>query len=158
MKVVIRFPRTTETWSLNEPPRRGQRVRSHSGDVYFVADVLESGINTYVVTCASRRDFLEDLRQQSRAAFTSELVAVTRRPILSGNISDDPAQELYRGFRRDESWIEKYLGYAAMSREGHSRAPGNSSSATRPSKPKDDWIETYLNRTASSGSRHPRLR
>lgn len=141
--IVIRFPGTTELWPLEEPPRRGQRIRNNRGDVCFVTDVLQSGINTYTVTCVGRRDFLDDLRQRSPASLTSELVAVTRKAILSnGNISS--GQELYRGFRRNDAWIEKYLGYAAAQRHGQARA-----SAKRPSRTKDDWIQKYLGRAAS---------
>lgn len=64
-RVLILFPDSSELRYMREPPRLGQRVRSVDGNVWTVAEVLKSGIDTYTVNCTPRlegvRDFAADL-------------------------------------------------------------------------------------------------
>lgn len=52
-------------WERTQP-RRGLRVRSSRGDDWIVADVLQSGADTYTVTCVAPRE-IEGTGNRARA-------------------------------------------------------------------------------------------
>lgn len=83
VQAVLRFPGSTEVRFLKRPPRRGQRIESASGDVWFVAEVLRSGSETYTVECVGRHAFLRELRERSGGDLTGDLLAAVRGPIRS---------------------------------------------------------------------------
>ena len=83
VQAVLRFPGSTEVRFLKRPPRRGQRIESASGDVWFVTEVLRSGTDTYTVECVGRRAFLQEFRERSSSDLTRDLLAAVRGPIRS---------------------------------------------------------------------------
>ena len=42
---------------MRNRPKRGGRVKSSRGDEWIVADVLQSGVDTYTVTCVAPGEF-----------------------------------------------------------------------------------------------------
>jgi hypothetical protein len=83
VQAVIRFPGSTEVRFLKRAPRRGQRIESASGDVWFVAEALRSGTETYTIECVGQRAFLRDLRERPSSDPRGDLLAAIRRPIRS---------------------------------------------------------------------------
>ena len=83
VQAVLRFPGSTEVRFLKRPPRRGRRIESASGDVWFIAEVLRSGTDTYTIECVGQRAFLRELREGSSSDPRGDLFAAARRPIRS---------------------------------------------------------------------------
>lgn len=83
IRAMLRFPGSTEVRFLKRPPRRGQRIESASGDVWFVADVMRSGTDTYTIECVGLGVFLRELREQPSSDPTRDVLALARRPIRS---------------------------------------------------------------------------
>ena len=151
--VVLYFPDSTEVRYLVQAPRRGQRVASRSGDVWFVSHVARSGTRMYTVTCVARRDFLRELRRRRSSDMASDLLALARRTIRAREgVAKEPVYDP-RGFNRrsEGDWIEKYL---EVTLQGLSRLPAYEASPG--SKPASDWIEEYLATTFAPTS--PRQR
>jgi hypothetical protein len=72
-------------------PRRGHRVRSRKGDDWIIADVLQSGADTYTVTCVAPREIdgtrnraLAYLRRDREFVLGMLFVATTTSVALSG--------------------------------------------------------------------------
>ena len=154
--VVLCFPESTEVRYLEQAPRRGQRVVSRSGNLWFVSHVVRSGTRTYTVTCVARRDFLRELRRGRSGDVASDLLALARKAIRApAGVSDKPADKALRGLDRrgERDWIEKYLG---VTRQDLSRRPAHEASPA--SKPTSDWIEEYLATTFAPTSSRPRGR
>jgi hypothetical protein len=78
--IVVRFPDTTEIHFLDEPPRRGRRIRSREGTEFVVSDVFQSGQSTYTVVCVRRAEFLREERRRP-FALASDLVTLARRAL-----------------------------------------------------------------------------
>jgi hypothetical protein len=139
---VFLFPHSAEIRRLKgHPPRRGQRIRSVRGDVWFVTEVLRSGRNTYTVTCAGSNEFAEDVLHRRSRALASDLLAVARKTIGSqeGLVPGTPQAHL-RGYMRTDNWIEKYLSLgpqygAQLALDGKGPESGES-----------DWLDAYLQR------------
>jgi hypothetical protein len=51
---------------VHTQPRRGLRVRSRRGVVWIIADVLQSGADTYTVTCVAPRE-IDGMRERAMA-------------------------------------------------------------------------------------------
>ena len=51
---------------MRNRPTRGSRVKNDRGDEWIVADVLQSGVDTYTVTCVAPREF-ERRRERAMA-------------------------------------------------------------------------------------------
>ena len=83
-RVLFLFPDSSELRSMREPPKLGRRVRSVKGDVWTVAEVLKSGIDTYTVTCAPPpggvRDLAADLLELARNSISPPRHAVPVSP------------------------------------------------------------------------------
>ena len=41
---------------MHKPPKRGGRVENSRGDEWVVAEVLQSGVDTYTATCVAPRE------------------------------------------------------------------------------------------------------
>jgi hypothetical protein len=144
--VVARLPDSIELGYCSRPPRRGQRVQSHSGKMWFVSDVLQSGLNTYTVVCSGPDVFLGILRgPNSREDLAWELLSPARKPIrLQAEKGRDKRR---RGvLPPNNDWIEKYLGMGPEAEHAGapSRARNSSELGAHPSS--DEWLETYLQR------------
>jgi uncharacterized OB-fold protein len=57
---------------VHKPPKRGSRVEDRHGDEWIVAEVLQSGVETYTVTCVSPREF-ESRRERAVAYVRRDL-------------------------------------------------------------------------------------
>jgi hypothetical protein len=81
--LVLRFPDSTEIHYLDEPPELGARVRSDTGRDWFVAEVLQSGRNTYTVLCVGRDEFLKEVGTPAskRRVLADDVVTFARRSI-----------------------------------------------------------------------------
>ena len=56
-RAVFLFHGSAELRRVHKRPRRGNRVKNSRGDEWIVADVLQSGVDTYTVTCVAPREF-----------------------------------------------------------------------------------------------------
>ena len=69
-RILFLFPDSGEIRYIREPRKRGCRVRSVTGDVWTVAEVFRSGIDTYTVICLAAspgvRDLAADLLERAR--------------------------------------------------------------------------------------------
>jgi hypothetical protein len=65
-RVVFLFHGSAELRRVQNRPKRGSRVKSSRGDDWIVADVLQSGVDTYTVTCVAPREF-ESRRERATA-------------------------------------------------------------------------------------------
>ncbi len=151
--VVLCFPDFAEVRFLEHPPRRGQRVESRFGGVWFVADVLRSGTRTYTVTCVSKRDFVRDLFDRRSSDIVSDVLALARKaiPAREGVAGSSP-DEASRGWKRraETGWIETYLEAS-----WHGHAPDASGKVSHDPKPRFDWINDYLAATFAQASPKP---
>ena len=59
---VFRYPDAIESRWLAQLPKPGTRVRSPTGAVWIVDEVLQSGRKTYTVYCVARKAYVERLR------------------------------------------------------------------------------------------------
>jgi hypothetical protein len=77
---VFLLPDSTESRWLDRKPTRGTRVRSRSGSVWVVDEVLQSGRHTYTVFCVSRRAYRDALGRRSDQGreLAAELLDVAR--------------------------------------------------------------------------------
>jgi len=79
-RVLFLFPDSSEIRYMREPPTIGRRVRSAKGDVWTVAEVLKSGIQTYTVSCVAPpkgvRDLVADLLELARNSTSPSRLAV----------------------------------------------------------------------------------
>jgi hypothetical protein len=73
---VFRFPDSTESRWMDQLPEAGTRVRSPTGKVWVVDEVLQSGRETYTVHCVARRTYAERLRRDRDLA--GELLEAAR--------------------------------------------------------------------------------
>ena len=84
-RILFLFPDSSEIRHLREPPKLRSRVRSATGGVWTVAEVLKSGIDTYTVTCLAPspgvRDLAADLVERARDSLSPlrHAVSVSRR-------------------------------------------------------------------------------
>jgi hypothetical protein len=56
-RAVFLFHGSAELRRVRNRPRRGSRVKSGQGHDWIVADVLQSGVDTYTVTCVAPQEF-----------------------------------------------------------------------------------------------------
>lgn len=56
-RAVFLFHGSAEIRLVRKRPKRGGRVTNSRGDDWVVADVLQSGVDTYTVTCVAPREF-----------------------------------------------------------------------------------------------------
>jgi hypothetical protein len=110
----VLFPDSAEIRHLDDLPQLGTRLRSGSGTEWFVAEVLQSGRDTYTVRCVGRREYLDEFGTGSVHA---RLVAgdlledigrgSARTRERATELVDDVADELLQRVRRsirDEGW------------------------------------------------------
>jgi hypothetical protein len=82
---VLVFPDSTESRWFERVPSPGSRIRSEGGHYYWgrtwvVEEVLQSGINTYTVFLASRRDYARTRRESAGDVdMAAELLELARR-------------------------------------------------------------------------------
>jgi hypothetical protein len=83
---VLRFPDSIESRWLDRVPTPGTRIRSHGGHGYWgrmwiVDEVLQSGNDTYTVTCVGRAEYLDKLRNGPgfKPNLAAELLELARR-------------------------------------------------------------------------------
>jgi hypothetical protein len=154
---VFLLPDSAEIRRLKCPPRRGQRVRSMRGDLWFVTEVLQSGRNTYTVVCAASDVFAEDVLHRRSRDLASDLLWVVRKKI--GSQEGTTLETLHahpRSFMRT-SWIEKYLFF------GPQYGAQLAAHRNRPESDESHWLEAYLQRSrkrqheAASARRGTRL-
>ncbi len=94
-RVLFLFPDAGELRYMQEPPKLGQRVRSVDGDVWTVAEVMKSGIDTYTVSCTPRlgsvQDLAADLLEPARKSILRQINHGRTAPMLiDQNMSDLP--------------------------------------------------------------------
>jgi hypothetical protein len=82
---VLLFPDSTETRWFDHLPTPGTRISSDRGhwswsQVWVVAEVLQSGRDTYTVFCVGRREHLDRLRHRSsgKPDLAAELLELAR--------------------------------------------------------------------------------
>ena len=86
---VLRFPDSTETRSFSQVPTPGTRILSHGGHFYLgkvwvVAEVLQSGRDTYTVFLMGRREYLDHIRHKSdKPDLAVELLELARHTTAS---------------------------------------------------------------------------
>ena len=56
-RAVFLFHGSAELRRVRNRPKRGSRVKTSRGDEWIVADVLQSGVDTYTVTCVAPQEF-----------------------------------------------------------------------------------------------------
>ena len=61
-RAVFLFHGSAEIRPVRNRPKRGGRVKSSRGDEWIVADVLQSGVDTYTVTCVAPGEFERSAR------------------------------------------------------------------------------------------------
>jgi hypothetical protein len=138
---VFLLPDSAEIRRLRgDAPRRGQRVRSMRGDVWFVTEVMRSGRNTYTVVCAGSDEFTDDVMHRRSRDLATDLLSVVRKTIGSQEgLTLETPQARPRGYMRSD-WIEKYL-FLGPQYGARNAAPGN-----KPESDETDWLEAYLQR------------
>jgi hypothetical protein len=143
VRLVILFPDSTEIRSLRRLPRRNQRMQSQSGDVWFVSEIVQSGLSTYTVTCVGEHGLLEDLPRRASRKLASDLLTAARRSIKpDANNARDSRERRRRGLWSDD-WIERYLFLGPLYGRSDSRT---FAWGRRTLVPPTDWLETYLQR------------
>ena len=65
-RAVFLFHGSAEIRPVRHRPKRGARIKNSRGDEWIVADVLQSGVDTYTVTCVAPREF-ESTRERVMA-------------------------------------------------------------------------------------------
>jgi hypothetical protein len=170
---VLRFPDSTEIRYLDEPPELGARVRSDTGRDWFVAEVLQSGRNTYTVLCMGRDEFLEEVGTTSskRRVLAEELVTMARRSVGGDRSGED--QQTDRELRRylasvvdaDGRALEYVIDAAsAADAEREAQKGARESGATlkdvrlweeasaprRGARSRAEWVQTLFRRRATS--------
>lgn len=110
----MRFPDSAEIRHLDDVPQPGTRLRSASGHESFVAEVLQSGRDTYTVRCVGRREYLDEFgtaRVRGRVVAGDLLEDIGRGSARTRErateLVDDVADELLRRVRRsirDQGW------------------------------------------------------
>jgi hypothetical protein len=111
--LVLRFPDSTEIRYLDEPPELGTRLRSDTGRVWIVAEVLQSGRKTYTVFCVGRAEFLEEIGTPAakRRVLADDLVTFARRSVAGERGAEDEHADPQTGLtptgRRRE--LRRYL-------------------------------------------------
>ena len=111
--------------------------------MWFVSEVLRSGVNTYTAICVGSHEFLEDLRRRPSSDLVSDLLLAARKPIrgLQADVPHESAQSATRALEWRDDWIEKYL--SAASQNGLADPPAQRRSRGRE---RGDWLEKYLQR------------
>jgi len=83
--------------------------------VWFVAEVLRSGAETYTVECIGRRAFLGELRERSSSDLTGDLLAAVRGPIRALGVA---TEEPMAGVRTRRGRVTRYVAsFAAANGE-----------------------------------------
>jgi hypothetical protein len=100
---VLRFPNSAETRWFDHVPTPGTRIRSDHGDAYWghlwvVDDVVQSGRNTYTVSCVERREYVHNFRHgsDSKPDLSAELLELARR--ASGTVIENWRRRKYRHY------------------------------------------------------------
>jgi hypothetical protein len=119
----VLFPDSAEIRHLDDVPPPGTRLRSASGHEWFVAEVLQSGRDTYTVCCVGRREYLED---SGTGSVRTRLVAgdlledmgrgSARTRERATDLFDDVADELLQSVRRsirDQGWRRTETAFIA---------------------------------------------
>src|SRR5262245_13885100 len=78
------FPDSSELRHVRRLPRPGARMRSESGAVWVVAEVLQSGVDSYTVRCVAPNDSLGAMKDLAsslldRARRSASLAEMRRR-------------------------------------------------------------------------------
>ena len=136
--LVLQFPEHTETRTVMDRPRFGQRIQSPNGETFFVVGVTPIGRRSYSTHCVGRSAFWRELRRQSPRDMASHLIAAVRTVVDSQTANVDDADHEPRQLILTDDWIDSYL--ARSSGEKVARRPDK----TRPSRELGDWIEGYL--------------
>jgi len=94
-QMLFLFPDSSELRYMREPPKLGGRVRSASGDVWTVADVLKSGIHIYTVTCVAPAQHLGGVRDLAAdlLAFARNVFSQSRHAV-AGPRTEEPRAEI----------------------------------------------------------------
>ena len=91
-RILFLFPDSGEIRYMREPPKLGCRVRSVTGGVWTVAEVLKSGIDTHTVTCLAPspgvRDLAADLLERARDSLSP------LRHAVSASRTEQPSTDL----------------------------------------------------------------
>ena len=93
---VFRFPDSTESRWLERLPEPGTRIRTRTGRVWVVDEVLQSGRETYTVYCVARRVYAERLRYRE-GDLAAELLEAARH--TSEAVTTRRHRRRYRPFR-----------------------------------------------------------
>ena len=88
--VLFVFPDSREIRHMREPPGVGSRVRSRRRRVCYVAQVIDSGSDTYVATCVGESRVVTAAHRPAHR--TNEAVRQDERDL----IERDPAADLLR--------------------------------------------------------------
>jgi hypothetical protein len=111
--LVLRFPDSTEIHYVDEPPELGARVRSDTGRDWFVAEVLQSGRNTYTVLCVGRDEFLKEVGTPAskRRVLADDVVTFARRSIAGERGVEDELADPQTGLTptRRKRELRRYL-------------------------------------------------
>lgn len=81
--LVLVFPDSSEFRWVHRTPRLGSRIRSRTGHVWTVSEVLRSGADTYTVFCVAPRHGLGDVRE-----LAADLLARARESIRLHDLRD----------------------------------------------------------------------
>ena len=88
IRAVIRFPDSTEIRHLDGVPAAGSRLRSESGQEWFVVEAVQSGRDTYTILCGGR----DALRHAG-------IGSMQARVQVAADIADDLLQRVRRSVR-----------------------------------------------------------
>ena len=81
--VVVRFPDHGEIQYLERVPTPGMRIRDYWGQEWVVAEALQSGRDTYTVSCVGRREYQKGVLGKRDLA--GDLLELARRSIDGAN-------------------------------------------------------------------------
>lgn len=99
-RVLFLFPDSSEIRHMRKPPTIGLRVRSEKGDVWTVAEVLKSGIDTYTVTCvAPPKGLVADLLERARNSISPSRLAVPDSRVVG--VASRSTSEVSGGWQAD---------------------------------------------------------
>ena len=122
-RLVVLFPGSTELRDVDDLPQPGTRLRSESGHEWFVAEVLQSGRDTYTVCCIGRREYLEEFAtgpDRARLVAGELLEDIGRGSAWTSDrateLFEDVADELLQRVRRsvrDQGWRRAEMTFVA---------------------------------------------